>query len=437
MQPGTLPRVPLTAQHPELGLLDASSEEVRRGEGAWPRIYKVRPRTPLTCRGCDHGLHAKVSPNGLRFFSHDAAQSHCPTAGESLAHRLLKLELVSAARAAGWQAELEVAGSGWRADVLAISPEGRRVAWEAQLAQITPGEIVDRHATMTADGLEVCWVADRHRAWIGDVPAIAVAPANPETGEAGLHVVAGLARFEPSWCESRKRCEQVPEFERYAHRVGPCGGHGRWESPPPLPLATFVAAVCADSLRCLTLTEHHRDAYQRQGAPAAAWTARRYAAAECEQVVAGQVREAFEQRLDAERASHERHIVALMERQQAIRQQAAARVGELTGTQAWANDNDQGPEWAMGIPIQAGSQGIAGVICPVASRIEGSVRARLAPLLILVASKTEAERIAMVAERGQRIEVLTPGTSSGGPLRPARQDAAWTPRSISRRMLGL
>lgn len=249
--------MPLTAQHPELGLLDASTEELRHGEGAWPRVYKVRPRAPLTCRGCGHGLHAKVSPNGLRFFSHDAAQSQCPTAGESLAHRLLKLELVSAAQAAGWEAELEVAGNGWRADVLATSPEGRQVAWEAQLAQITPKEIVQRHSTMTADGLEVCWVADRHRAWIGQVPAIAVAPAHPETGETDLQVVAGHARFEPSWCEDRRSCEEVPDFGRYAQEAGPCAGHGQWETPPPLPLASFVAAVCANSLRCLTLLERH------------------------------------------------------------------------------------------------------------------------------------------------------------------------------------
>lgn len=198
-----------------------------------------------------------------------------------------------------------------------------------------------------------------------------------------------------------------------------------------------MAAVCGDSLRSLTLTEHHRDAWQRQGAPASAWTARRYAVAEREQVAAGEVRKAFELRLDAERSSHERHIVALMERQQAIRRPAAARVGELTGTQAWANDDAQGPEWAMGIPVQAGSQGVAGVICPVASRIEGNVRARLAPLLILVASQAEADRIAMVAERGQQIEVLTANTSSPPPIRPPRQDAGWTPRSISQRMLGM
>jgi competence protein CoiA len=431
-----LARVPLTAQHPELGLLDASTEDLRRGEGAWSRIYKARPRAPLACRGCGHGLHAKISPSGLRFFSHDAAQSDCPNAGESLAHRLLKLELVSAACAAGWEAELEVAGNGWRADVLATSPEGQLVAWEAQLAKITSEEIVDRHTTMTADGLEVCWVADRHRAWIGEVPAIAIAPAHPETGEAGLHVVAGLARFAPSWCEDRRRCEQGVAFERYAHRVAPCGGHGQWESPPPLPLSTFVAAVCGDSLRCVTLTEHHRDAWQRQGAPASAWTARRYVVAEREQVAAGEVRETFEQRLDGERASHERHIVALMERQHAIRKPAAARVGELTGTQAWANDDAQGPEWAMGIPVQAGSQGVAGVICPVASRIEGSVRARLAQLLILVSSQAEADRIANVAGRGQCIEVLTPSTLTGPPVRPRPQEVDRTPRSISRRMPG-
>jgi hypothetical protein len=42
-------------------------------------------------------------------------------------------------RAAGWHAELEVAGDGWRADVHAASPDGqRRTAWEAQLACAVP-----------------------------------------------------------------------------------------------------------------------------------------------------------------------------------------------------------------------------------------------------------------------------------------------------------
>lgn len=117
-----------------------------------------------------------------------------------------------------------------------------------------------------------------------------------------------------------------------------------------------------------------------------------------------------------------------MERQQALRKPAAARVGELTGTQAWANDAAQGPEWAMGIPVQAGAQGVAGVICPVASRIEGTVRAGLAPLLLLVASQAEADRIAKIAEPGQRIEGAGrrhAATPTDAPGSPGRQLAAF------------
>ncbi len=79
----------------------------------------------------------------------------------------------------------------------------------------------------------------------------------------------------------------------------------------------------------------------------------------------------------------------------------------------------------MGIPVQAGSQGVAGVICPVASRIEGRVRARLAPLLILVARPRPTDRIAKVAERGQHIDVLTANTPPPTPIRLPRQDAGW------------
>ncbi len=425
--------MPLTAQHPELGFLDATADAVRTDGDVWARIHKTGPRVALTCRGCGHGLHAKVSPTGLRFFAHDAAQSDCPTAGESFAHRLLKLELVSAARAAGWDAELEVAGEGWRADVLAASPDGRRVAWEAQLAAITPEDIARRHDTMTSTGLEVCWVADRPRLWIGHVPAVAVALAE-EGKPHGLHVVAGAARFLPEWCQDRRTCEQVPEVGRYANVPGPCEGHGRWEPPESLTLGAFEAAVCADSLRCHPLTAHHRDAYPRSGAPARAWTASRYVALEREQLHASDAREGWEARLEGERAAHERRIVELFERQQALRRPAARRVAELTGTQPWVDENSQGPEWAMGIPVKAGAHGVAAVICPVASRIQGTVRTSLAPLLLFAATEAEAGRIRKAADPSQRVEVLagerTPPSS--GPPR-----AAWTPTTVSRRMLGL
>lgn len=152
--------MPLTAQHAAAGVLDATVDPL--GEGTpWEAIHRVRPRAPLTCRECGHGLHAKLSPKGLRFFAHDRAAPTCSLVGETMAHRLLKLQLASAIRDAGWYAELEVAGEGWRADVVATSPDGtRRMAWEAQLAQITVDELRERTRRMGASGVRVCWVTD-------------------------------------------------------------------------------------------------------------------------------------------------------------------------------------------------------------------------------------------------------------------------------------
>lgn len=117
--------MPLTAQHAAAGVLDATTNPLG-GDATWSAIHRARPRAPLTCRECGHGLHAKLSAKGLRFFAHDAAAPDCSLAGETIAHRLLKLQLASAIRDAGWFADLEVAGEGWRADVLATSPDGSR-----------------------------------------------------------------------------------------------------------------------------------------------------------------------------------------------------------------------------------------------------------------------------------------------------------------------
>jgi competence CoiA-like predicted nuclease len=133
----------MTAQHASAGALDATLPDVGAGI-SWETVHRARPRAPLTCRGCGGPVHAKVSRGGQQFFAHDARPEHCHLLGEGLAHRLLKSALASAARQAGWTAELEAAGDGWRADVLTTSPNGeRRVAWEAQLAPITPDEVGD------------------------------------------------------------------------------------------------------------------------------------------------------------------------------------------------------------------------------------------------------------------------------------------------------
>lgn len=121
-----------TAVHAERGRLDASLPDLGCGWD-WNAIHRVRPPAPLVCRECGHGMHAKASSLGLRFFAHAPKAPTCTLAEESMAHHLLKLELAQAARAAGWMAELEVSGPDgrWRADVLASTANGRRVALEA------------------------------------------------------------------------------------------------------------------------------------------------------------------------------------------------------------------------------------------------------------------------------------------------------------------
>ena len=90
----------MTALHAELGVLDATCAGLAAAM-SWEQVHKVRPRAPLTCRGCGHGMQAKVSKLRLRFFAHDATVSRCPNNGERSERRLLKRALAEAIRAAG------------------------------------------------------------------------------------------------------------------------------------------------------------------------------------------------------------------------------------------------------------------------------------------------------------------------------------------------
>ncbi|MEV7383266.1 competence protein CoiA family protein [Streptomyces lydicus] len=166
----------------------------------WAQVYKVRPRVPLACPGCGWAVHAKHSPQGVRFFCHDPGRDGtCELGGESWEHHMLKLELASAVRSAGWHAALEVAGGdgAWRADVMASSPDGsRRIAWEAQLSPITDRDILARTARYAAEGIGVCWVSPGPQAppWIDVVPAVQVSA--PDQHGQCWRVVDGLGGFD-------------------------------------------------------------------------------------------------------------------------------------------------------------------------------------------------------------------------------------------------
>ncbi|MET8997176.1 competence protein CoiA family protein [Amycolatopsis sp. NPDC004169] len=166
-----------SALHPDAGRVDATLSDLGCGL-AWDLVHKVRPRIALRCRECGHGVHAKVSPRGLRYFAHDPGRpADCAWLSESLEHHQLKLALATAVRETGWKAELEVTGpdGAWRADVLATSPDGsRRIAWEAQVSPITDDDIRYRTRRYEADDVEVCWVSPSWPPWIGIVPSIRV-----------------------------------------------------------------------------------------------------------------------------------------------------------------------------------------------------------------------------------------------------------------------
>ncbi|MEU1036312.1 competence protein CoiA family protein [Streptomyces mirabilis] len=165
--------MPFTAEHAEYGRLDATQPDLGCGVG-WAAIH--RARAPLHCRACEGRMVARVSVLGLRHFAHWRRSADCPLAGESPGHLLLKADVAAAARAAGWSATLEDAAPDgrWRADVLAVSPEGRRIALEAQLSAITERDVLERTNRYTADGVEVCWFDDRDRPrpWMNAVPSL-------------------------------------------------------------------------------------------------------------------------------------------------------------------------------------------------------------------------------------------------------------------------
>ncbi|GAB7005269.1 hypothetical protein JCM18899A_27420 [Nocardioides sp. AN3] len=331
---------------------------------------------------------------GLRFFAHDRAAPDCSLVGETRAHRLLKLQLASAIRDAGWYAELEVAGDGWRADVLATSPDGaRRMAWEAQLAQITVDELRERTARMEASGVPVCWVTDHDRPWIGAVPAIRLSLADapgPSTA-VDATVVDGTGVFRESWCP-RRRCEND------GGAPGPCPGHGWWRPVEPgVDLGVFVAGVLAGTIRA-----HQALSYRRFLLESAriVWTTRPHVITERNQLEASERRREHD---DLASAEHERHLAAIaakLARQQALTPKAV----ELIGREArgYVGVRDATPEWAMGVPLFVHDMP-QGVISPVVSRISAEVLDRVRGLTLFVA--TEAERHALVRACGpaQRI----------------------------------
>jgi hypothetical protein len=204
--------MPLTALDESMCLLDSTL----CGDTIWTRIYKSRPRADLRCRECSEPMHAKASSRGLRFFAHDRNASDCPSFGESAEHRALKWAVASTIRGLGCQAIVEATPEpgdrgGWRADVLGICPDGRRVAFEVQLASMTIAEGNERTHRYAEDGIDCVWLSTRQALWITALPSCHLQQTGPR-----LVADRGLARLfnNDSWY--RWEAARPVEFGRVA-----------------------------------------------------------------------------------------------------------------------------------------------------------------------------------------------------------------------------
>ena len=190
--------MPLTVLTPS-GVLDATS----CGTDEWAAVHKIRPRAQLICRGCGGPMQAKtIARTGTRFFAHDRAEANCWLNGETGLHRQLKAAIADLVRGCGGSAEVEAVPAegdvgGWRADVLACAPDGRRIAFEVQLAAMTIAEGHERQRRYAIDRIETIWLTTKQPQWLWSLAGVRLLEAS---AGAGFVVSAGLAKLiEAGW----------------------------------------------------------------------------------------------------------------------------------------------------------------------------------------------------------------------------------------------
>lgn len=127
---------------------------------------------------CRSPVVLKTSRLGTPFFAHHALGG-CASGDESAEHLHLKALAITAARAAGWEAEAEAVGATpdgepWRADARAT--RGRHcVAVEVQWSGQADAETARRQARYVASGVRALWLFRRPGFAVDpDVPAVRV-----------------------------------------------------------------------------------------------------------------------------------------------------------------------------------------------------------------------------------------------------------------------
>ncbi|MCL3862067.1 competence protein CoiA [Actinotalea sp. K2] len=126
----------------------------------WDALRRDSRQGLVTLPGCGTPAYLRRSRAGLQHFVHQpGTAAGCSNhEAESPAHLRAKALIVDAARAVDWEAEPEVPGPGYVADVLAAR-DRRRVVFEVQMSEQAGTDYRDRTAVRVADGVEVVWLA--------------------------------------------------------------------------------------------------------------------------------------------------------------------------------------------------------------------------------------------------------------------------------------
>lgn len=402
-----------TAVHAGWGRLDASLDDLGCGR-SWADVHRVKA-LELACPECRGRVFARVSPHRARHFYHQVRPRDCALANESPEHHLLKLELATAARAAGFRAELEVGNEArtWRADVLVFDRQDRPfMALEAQLSPMTPQDARMRTDRYAVDGVAVCWISMEKRPWERGVPSLRVAPPGSR-GEAWT-VRHGMARYtwaaprtvrtKAAWthisCCLDEAIRWILQGRVHAH-TGP-DGTVWWTAHSYVQLAVVRARLEADAeaVRQEVAAEQRRQAAEQRAAAAE----QRRLAAEDRRLAAEQ--EAQEQRAEQKRLTaffeHSGMDAALWPAFMRLVRSASGKA-VTCGAQSPAHGNGL---LLYSRPRKETAFQLAGVVCPAPSAL-----ARWpADLTILVPGRAWLLRIEAAARSPLKVAVLDPVT---------------------------